>query len=256
MDASIRDVKKGLLHVHVCRDRAELGQVAAAHAAKALRQAAASAVFASAPSQSETLAALAAEPGIPWDRLTAFHLDEYVGAQPDSPYSFRRFIMDHLLAKVKPARFEGLRGEATDLAAECARYASQWNALRPEVALLGIGENGHIAFNDPPHSRFLESQTVRMVDLTPECRLQQVHDGAFATFDAVPTAALTVSIAAIQAVPALFIMVPGIRKAEAVKAALDGPVSELCPASILRVHPNAMLFLDRESASLLSTSTE
>ena len=182
----------------------------------------------------------------------AFHLYEYVGASADSSHSFRRYLVDTLITKVKPAAFEALRGEAENLHAECARYTAQWLAAPPSVGLIGIGENGHIAFNDPPDSRFDDPATVRLVELTETCRVQQVHDGTFPTLEAVPTAALTVSIPAIQRVPHLFVMVPGIRKAEAVKAALEGPISELCPASILRHHPDATLFLDRDSASLLS----
>lgn len=246
----------GLLRVRVCGDRAELGQTAAGQVAQALRSKlragdAIAAVFASAPSQTETLAALAGEPGIAWDRVTAFHLDEYVGAEADSRHSFRRYLVENLLSKVKPAGFEGLRGEAADLDAERRRYAAEWATRSPVLGLIGIGENGHIAFNDPPNSRFLDPETVRIVELTTECRVQQVHDGTFPSLEDVPKGALTVSIPAIQAIPQLFIMVPGVRKAEAVKAALEGPVSENCPASILRVHRNATLFLDQDSASLL-----
>jgi glucosamine-6-phosphate deaminase len=245
------------VRLHVFDSRAALGRAAAADIAAFLRARlgatdAVSAVFAAAPSQTETLGALAAERGIAWDRVFAFHLDEYVGASAESAHSFRRYLMENLLGKVTPAGFEGLRGEATDLAAECARYAGEWTKNPPVVGLIGIGENGHIAFNDPPHSRFLDTETVRIVELTHECRVQQVNDGTFADLEAVPKAALTVSIPAIQGIRELFIMVPGARKAEAVKAALEGPVSEACPASILRMHPNAALFLDRESASLLS----
>jgi glucosamine-6-phosphate deaminase len=243
--------------VHVCSDRAALGLAAAAQIANFLRAKLRAAdsiavVFAAAPSQTETLAALAAEPGIAWDRVKAFHLDEYVGAAADSGHSFRRYLMEHLLGKVKPAGFEGLRGEAADLPAECARYAAEWTKGSPVVALIGIGENGHIAFNDPPDSRFDDPETVRIVELTRACRVQQVHDGTFPSLEAVPKAALTVSIPAIQRIPELFVMVPGARKAQAVKAALEGPLSEACPASILRTHPHATLFLDRDSASLLS----
>jgi glucosamine-6-phosphate deaminase len=248
--------RAGLLHVHVCDDRAELGQAAGTRAAAALRARlrggdAIAAFFASAPSQTETLAALAGEEGIAWNRVTAFHLDEYVGASADSPHSFRRYLVENLLSKVNPAGFEGLRGEAEDLPGECARYGGEWTRRGPVVGLLGIGENGHIAFNDPPDSRFLDPDVVRIVELTTECRVQQVHDGTFPTLEAVPKAAVTVSISAIQRVPELFIMVPGRRKAEAIQATLEGPISEDCPASILRTHPNASLFIDRDSASLL-----
>lgn len=260
MMARMASFQAGLLRVVVSENREELGRRAAADVAAALRARleqvdAIAAVFASAPSQSETLAALAQQQGIRWKSVTALHLDEYVGARAEDSHSFRRYLTEHLLDLVKPAGFEGLRGEAPDLAAECARYGAEWARLSPVIGLLGIGENGHIAFNDPPHSRFLEAETVRLVDLTEECRVQQVHDGAFPNLPAVPKSALTVSISAIQRIPQLFIMVPGVRKAEAVKATLEGPVSEDCPASILRVHANATLYLDRDSASLLNRAS-
>lgn len=241
------------MRVLVFEDRAALGRAAAAAVATLLRAQAGTtaAVFAAAPSQTETLAALADEPGIGWDGVRAFHLDEYVGASDDSSHSFRRYLMETLFSKVKLAGFEGLRGEALDLAAECARYGAEWKKASPTVGLIGIGENGHIAFNDPPDSHFDDTETVRIVELTHECRVQQVHDGTFPSLEAVPKRALTVSIPAIYGIAELFVMVPGPRKAEAVKAALEGPVSEGCPASILRNHPRATLFLDRDSAALL-----
>ena len=238
-----------LLEVRVYADRRELGRAAAQAAADALRQPC-SALFAAAPSQDETLAALAETPGIDWSQIHAFHLDEYVQATPESEHSFRRYLIRNLFSKVAIARFEGLQGEAPDLTAECLRYSALLAAAYPTVGLLGIGENGHLAFNDPPAARFDDPALVRVVELTEACRRQQVYDKTFAALEAVPRAALTVTIPALMKVERLFIMVSGARKAEAIQAALHGPVSEACPASVLRTHPRAVMFLDQESAGV------
>jgi glucosamine-6-phosphate deaminase len=242
--------RAGSLVVEIHPDRATLGNAAARAIAVAFHTPLA-VMFAAAPSQSETLAALLENGQIDWEGVTAFHLDEYAGARPDSPHSFRRFLIEKLFSQVKLARFEGLRAESYDLQAECKRYAAALEADPPSVALLGIGENGHLAFNDPPAAKFDDPAAVRVVDLTESCREQQVHDKTFPMLDAVPRQALSVTIPRIMQVPALFVMVPGTRKAEAVRDALEGPIAEACPASILRTHPNATLFLDRDSAALL-----
>lgn len=237
----------GSLKVEIHEHRIALGR-AAAQAAAASFQTPLSVMFAAAPSQSETLAALAENGEIAWSEITAFHLDEYAGARPDSQHSFRRFLIENLFSRVTIDRFEGLRAESEDLEAECKRYAAALDQAPPLVALIGIGENGHLAFNDPPAARFDDPQDVRLVDLTESCRQQQVHDKTFPTLAAVPLQALSLTIPRIMRVPQLFVMVPGIRKAEAVRAALEGPISEACPASILRTHPNATLYLDTDSA--------
>ena len=160
--------------------------------------------------------------------------------------------MEQLFCRVPLRHFEALRAEALDLAAECLRYASALENDPPQVALLGIGENGHVAFNDPPDARFDDPVDVRVVQLTEACRLQQVHDATFSTLAAVPRSALSVTIPRVLQVPCLFVMVVGPRKARAVRAALEDPITEACPASILRTHSQATLFLDTESAALLS----
>ena len=236
------------LEVRVFENRQALGQAAAAAVAETLTRPC-SAVFAAAPSQNETLAALGEAPGIDWHNIHAFHLDEYAQATPESPHSFRRYLTDHLFSKVPVGRFEGLRGEAADLAEECNRYTALLNMAYPTVGLLGIGENGHLAFNDPPAARFNEPALVRVVELTETCRQQQVHDKTFPDLEAVPRAALSLTIPALMKIEQLFVMVPGKWKAAAIHASLRGPICEACPASILRTHPRAILFLDRESAS-------
>jgi glucosamine-6-phosphate deaminase len=243
------------MQIQILPTRAAMGSSAAAAIAAFFRShTPLAAMFAAAPSQTETLEALIAEPGIDWPGIQAFHLDEYSGAVPDSPHSFRRYLKDTLFSRVPVGRFEGLRAEANDLEAECSRYAGELAVANPSVALLGIGENGHLAFNDPPGARFDDPAAVRIVRLTESCRRQQVHDKTFPDLDSVPLTALSVTIPRLMQVPHLFVMVPGARKAEAVRAALEGPITEDCPASILRQHPDVSLFLDRDSASLLRSA--
>ncbi|HBY62235.1 MAG TPA: glucosamine-6-phosphate deaminase [Solibacterales bacterium] len=241
----------GRLSLEVHYSRVEMGRAAAAAAAPFLRG---PALFASAASQVECLGALRQYQTIDWPAVSAFHLDEYVGMGPDHPASFRRFIREHLLDHVPVKGFDGLTGEAPDPEAECARYARLLDANPPQVCILGVGENGHLAFNDPPVARFDDPLAVKVVDLDLVCREQQVHDGAFASLADVPMKALTVSVRRIMQVPRLVVVVPGPRKAAAIRAALEGPITTECPASILRTHPNAALFLDRDSASLLSAT--
>jgi glucosamine-6-phosphate deaminase len=208
----------------------------------------AAAIFASAPSQNEFLSALREDAAIPWRKITAFHLDEYVGIGSDHPASFRRFLRDRLFDHVPVSAFHGLDGQARDPRAECARYAALLRQERPSLVVLGIGENGHLAFIDPPVCDFAEPSDVRVVDLDDACRRQQVHDGAFARVEDVPRTALSLSVPLIMGVPRAVAIVPGPAKRTAVAAAVEGPVTTACPASILRRHPDATLFLDRDSA--------
>jgi glucosamine-6-phosphate deaminase len=247
-------LSRGRLQVQVYPSRAMMGLAAARTVAQALRDllardGRAAAIFASAPSQNEFLAALRDEPGIEWPRLTAFHLDEYVGIAPDHPASFRRFLVDRLFAHVKVAAFHGLDGQAGDLAAECARYAALLRREAPTLAVLGVGENGHLAFIDPPVCDFAEPADVRVVELDEPCRRQQVHDGCFPGLDDVPRTALSLTVPLLLRVPRAVAIVPGRAKRAAIAAAVRGPVTRACPASILRRHRDATLFLDEDSAA-------
>jgi glucosamine-6-phosphate deaminase len=193
-----------------------------------------------------------ATPGIDWRRVSAFHLDEYLGMTDDAPQSFRRFLIDRLVDRTPLGEFHGLRGEAEDPAAECARYARLLDEQAPDFAVLGIGENGHLAFIDPPFCDFDDPAAVKVVELDEVCRAQQVNDGAFATLDEVPRNALSLTIPAVMRRPKLFAIVPGPAKRNAIRDTVEGPVATSCPASILRTHPDAHLFVDRDSAALLS----
>jgi len=255
-EAPSRDLGRGRLAVQVHPDRPAVGRAAAALVSARIRQMVdrdgrAAAVFASAPSQNELLAALRVEATLPWRKLTAFHLDEYVGIGPRHPASFRRFLADRLFDHVPVRAFHGLDGEAADQAGECARYAALLQRERPGLAILGVGENGHLAFIDPPVCDFAEKTDVRVVELDEPCRRQQVHDGSFPRLEDVPRTAFSLTIPFIMAVPRAVAVVPGPAKRAAIRAALDGPVTRACPASVLRRHPHATLMLDEDSAALV-----
>lgn len=244
----------GRLRVEVFPSRPMMGLAAARTVAEAIRnllarEGRAAVIFASAPSQNEFLAALRQEPGIDWPRLTAFHLDEYVGIAPDHPASFRRFLVDRLFAHVKVAAFHGLDAQAPDLASECARYAGLLRHAAPALAILGIGENGHLAFIDPPVCDFAERADVRVVELDEPCRRQQVNDGCFPSLAEVPRTALSLTVPFLMRVPRAVAIVPGPAKRAAIQAAVRGPVTTACPASVLRRHRDATIFLDEDSAS-------
>ena len=244
------------LNVYIYESRSKMGDAAAdvvAAEIRALIQARGKAVgiFASAPSQNEFLAALVEAPGIDWSRVIGFHLDEYLGMDDQAPQSFRRFLIDRLVSKVALQEFHGLRGESGDGAIESERYGKLLAASPPDFAVLGIGENGHLAFIDPPFCDFDDPRPVKVVELDDVCRAQQVNDGAFANLDEVPRHALSLTIPTLMARPKLFAIVPGPAKRQAIKSTIEGPVAPSCPASILRRHPNAHLFIDIDSAALL-----
>jgi len=256
-DGLIDSFRADNLNVYVYDRRANMGAAAASVVAQEIRGLIASrgravGIFASAPSQNEFLAALVESPGIDWSRVIGFHLDEYLGMDERAPQSFRRFLIDRLVSKVPFGEFNGLRGDAEDGSTETERYSELLAANPPDFAVLGIGENGHLAFIDPPFCDFEDPQRVKVVELDPICRAQQVNDGAFPTIDDVPHHALSLTIPTIMARPRLFAIVPGPAKRQAIKSAIEEPIATICPASILRRHPDAHLFIDRDSASLLS----
>lgn len=235
--------------------REEMGRAAAADAIDALAQmladkAEVNIVFAAAPSQNEMLTAFRKASGIDWNRINAFHMDEYVGIKPGSPESFSGYL-DNIIFKQLPfASVYRMNGMA-DPKVECQRYADLLRANPIDIVLMGIGENGHIAFNDPPIADFNDPLLVKVVELEQSCRQQQVNDGCFATIDAVPKLAITLTIPALFKAKRLFCCVPGERKAVALRNTLTGPVGVACPASILRKHDGVMLYADADAAKLL-----
>ena len=222
------------LRVEVLPSRPMMGLAAARTSSEAIRDllardGRAAVIFASAPSQNEFLAALRQEPGIDWPRITAFHLDEYVGIAPDHPASFRRFLVDRLFDHVKVAAFHGLDGQATDLAAECSRYAALLRQQAPALAILGIGENGHLAFIDPPVCDFAERADVRVVELDEPCRRQQVNDGCFPSLAEVPRTALSLTVPSPDASPARGGDRPGPGQARGHRRGPPGPGHDRLP---------------------------
>jgi glucosamine-6-phosphate deaminase len=210
-------------------------------------------VFAAAPSQDAMLAELRAAVGIDWARVTAFHMDEYVGLDACAPQLFATYLRTHLFDVVGPGEVH-LLDPANGLAQEADRYTRLLSHAPIDIVCLGIGENGHLAFNDPPVADFEDPQVVKLVELDEDCRRQQVNDGCFPRLDDVPRRALTLTIPALLSARIAFVVVPGKTKASAVNNALTGPIDERCPASALRRHPDATLFIDPDSASLLPDS--
>lgn len=206
-------------------------------------------LFASAPSQREFFAAIARDKRIPWGRVDVFHLDDWVGLGPTHPASLGRFLRVRI--PTPPARMDWIRGDARDPELECRRYAERLGEQQIDVACVGFGDNGHLAFNEPGDADPLDPRAVRVVRLDAASREQQVADGLFRSLPEVPDSALSVTVPTIMGARVLIAVVPGRRKAEAVVRALTWPVGEACPASFVRTHPAASVYLDQEAASLL-----
>jgi glucosamine-6-phosphate deaminase len=233
------------------------GARAAAQALIALGQAhpSVSAIFATGSSQFQILDALTAHHDIPWDRVTGFHMDEYVGIPADHPASFRRYLRERLLRKVQMQDFFEIDGDAPDPEQAAREYARRLRAANPMLCFLGIGENGHLAFNDPAVADFNDERDSKIVCLDDVCRKQQAAEGWFASVDQVPESAITLTIPTLMRVPKLIVSVPGPRKASIVRRSLEEPISTECPATILRNHPDVTIYLDVESADHLHPDT-
>jgi glucosamine-6-phosphate deaminase len=202
-------------------------------------------------SQLDFIQALVEIDGIRWPLVEMFHMDEYVGLSAQHPASFRLWIKRRLEDKVALGAANYICGDAQDTGAEIARYSALLASAPIDVAFVGFGENGHIAFNDPPTANFQDPAAVKVVELDTACRQQQVGEGHFPDIDSVPRTAITVTCSGLFAAAAWVCCVPEARKARAVRDALTGPISTSCPASVVRLHPSASVFLDEESASLL-----
>ena len=244
------------MKVEVFDTKSEMGEAAAREAAAIIREAIdargeARVVAATGASQFGFLDALAREGGIDWGKVTFFHLDEYVGLPESHPASFRKYLKERLAERVRPGAFHFIDGEAPDPLEECRRLGGLISQVEVDVAFVGIGENGHLAFNDPP-ADFETEEPYIVVNLDDACRRQQVGEGWFASLDEVPRRAISMSIKQILKSRRVICVVPDARKARAVKDCLESEVSPLRPASALRRHEGATVYLDRESASLLA----
>ena len=208
-------------------------------------------IFAAAPSQNDVLKSLTLDKDIEWNRINAFHMDEYIGLSKDAPQGFGNFLKEHIFGLVPFKSVNYIDCTAENPEKEAERYAKILEENPTDVVIMGIGENGHIAFNDPPVADFCDKVLVKPVKLDEICRNQQVNDGCFKSIDEVPTHALTLTVPALVRAPYLFCIVPAPTKANAVKETLTGSIDEHCPASILRVQDNAILYLDKDSSKLI-----
>ena len=243
------------LLVEIADSKELLGQAVARRFAEAVSQALAdhdevSVILATGNSQLPFVTALHSLTGIEWSRVNVFHMDEYCGMPDTHPASFRLWMQQKIVDAFHPKQFFGIRGDCEPIGEELARYSQLLEAADPAICVMGIGENGHLAFNDPP-ADWETAELIHVVDLDEVCRGQQVGEGHFATMADVPPQAVSLTVPALLRPRTVLVGTPESRKAVAVKATLEGPVSPLCPASILRRSPNATLFLDRDSAALL-----
>lgn len=246
--------------IKVFEDKKNLGRAAADQAASAIRRAisergTARIIAATAASQLEFLDALTKSPGIDWAKVEAFHLDEYIGLPVTHPGSFRKMLMEQLVNKTGITRYHLLDGDAADPVAVVKEAGKQLASAPIDIAFLGIGENGHIAFNDPP-ADFETEEPYIIVNLDEACRQQQVGEAWFANISQVPKQAISMSARQILKAKEILAVVPDKRKAQAIKACFEGEISPMAPASILRRHPNATVYVDTNSASLLGSGIQ
>ncbi len=251
------------MKVHISPNKDELGRQAAEDGAALIRNALAkqgnaTVIVATGASQFEMLSALVEAPDIDWSRVTAFHLDEYTGMSATHPASFRKYLKERFVDKLPIGTFHFINGEGLngngDMPAECARLGELICARTVDVAFVGIGENGHLAFNDPP-ADFETEEPYLIVDLDEGCRRQQLGEGWFETIDDVPRQAISMSVRQIMKSKHIICSVPDQRKAKAVQGSVEGPVTNQVPASILQQHDQTTMYLDQPSASLLQKKT-
>ena len=253
----LEQYKRDQLTIKKYTTRQEMGAAAAADAEKVIAEIIAekgyiNMIFAAAPSQNEMLQSLLSSDRIDWSKVNAMHMDEYVGLPEGSAQSFGTYLNSHIFSHKTFKSVHYIRGFVEDTQAECARYTEILQQYPVDVVCLGIGENGHIAFNDPWVAEFEDKKAVKVVQLDEMCRNQQVNDGCFPAIDDVPTHAITLTIPSLLAAKYMFCVVPAATKAEAVKNTVYGPISENCPASIMRTHGAATLYCDADSGKYLT----
>ena len=249
-------MKVGQMQVYIAESRAQMGEISGHDVAAMLKTLLAikdeiNVMFAAAPSQNDVLATLVSDKEIAWDRVNAFHMDEYIGLAKTAPQGFGNFLRERVFSKADFKTVNYINPEAADPQAEADRYEALLKEFPMDVCILGIGENGHVAFNDPGEADFNDPRLVKTVTLDERCRQQQVNDGSFATLDDVPKTAMTVTVPGLLRAKAMFCIVPTTNKAEAVKNTVLGEINDMCPASILRTKAGAKLYLDPDAASLL-----
>ena len=252
----MKTFKKDKLTVEIYENRTLMGEAAArdikAKIAELLAQKQEiNMIFAAAPSQNDVLKSLVEDEEIEWNRVNAYHMDEYIGLDKEAPQGFGNFLREHIFGLVPFKSVHYIDITTANPETEAERYGKLLQENPTDIVIMGIGENGHIAFNDPPVADFKDKKWVKPVKLDELCRQQQVNDGCFASLDKVPTHAMTLTVPTLVKAPYLFCIVPAPTKAKAVYETLNGSIDEHCPASILRTHDNAILYLDNESSKLL-----
>jgi len=260
MTSSTQNVKRfnvGTIKLEVHLTGKAAGKAAAQAAAEELRRLDQSGkdigvIFATGASQLDTLGVLTSIPGLPWQHVLGFHMDEYVGLDENHPASFRRYLREKLSSRVAMRKFFEMDGNPVGIDSFARGYIQSLHASNPQLCLLGIGENGHLAFNDPAEADFNDHLPIKVVTLDDACRQQQVSEGWFANREEVPRQALTLTIPTLFRVPKLIVSVPGSRKAEAVKRTLENAISTDCPSTLLQTHPDVTIYLDVDSAAALS----
>jgi len=250
-----KEFKADKLTVRIFPDRESMGQAVAYDVAKKMNEiialkGALRMIFAAAPSQNEFLATIR-KLDIPWLKVEAFHMDEYIGIDPNAPQGFGNFLRKAIFQHLPFKSINYINSLAKNPDAECKRYSELINSSVIDICAMGIGENGHLAFNDPPVADFNDPLTMKTVELDSICRQQQVNDGCFSTFNEVPTHAYTLTIPTLLACKYLFVTVPAKTKADAVYKTINNPISTDCPSTILRNYDNAILYLDMDSAKLI-----
>jgi glucosamine-6-phosphate deaminase len=255
-NGEVKHFQIGTMKVEVHTSPKSMGAAAARAAAEGLKESGRSReivgmIFATGASQLDTLDALIRIGDLPWNRVRGFHMDEYIGLPVDHAASFRGYLRKKLTEKVNMKEFFEVDGTAPDPEQVCRDYAEKLRSSDPQLCLLGIGENGHLAFNDPAVADFHDPLAVKVVQLDPVCRQQQAAEGWFKTSREVPESAITITIPTLLRVPRLIVSVPGIRKAKIMRRALGDAISTECPASILRTHPDVTVYLDKDAASEL-----
>jgi glucosamine-6-phosphate deaminase len=256
----VEHLKLGALKVQIYPSSRAAGLAAAQATAETLKELgqlhdSIGVIFATGASQLDTLDALTSIENLPWNRVHGFHLDEYVGIDPDHPASFRRYLKEKLTQKVRMKEFSEVDGSSPNPEQVCRDYAGKLVIASPKLCLLGIGENGHLAFNDPSVADFEDPLDVKVAHLDIVCRQQQAAEGWFPSFQEVPDYAITLTIPTVFRVPKLIVSVPGSRKAAIMRRVLEGSISTECPASILRTHPDVTIYLDMNSAAELDAVT-
>ncbi len=244
------------LKVRIYETRVEMGAEAAKDVAEKIKelllhQQFVNIIFAAAPSQNEFLYALSRYKGINWSRVNGFHMDEYIGLQPIASQSFAYFLKEKIFDRVSFNSVYYINGNAADPVAECHRYARLLRENQPDIVCMGIGENTHIAFNDPHTADFNDPFLVKVVTLDEASRQQQVHDGCFIALQDVPESAITLTVPALLKAQSCFCIVPGSNKADAVKNTINNEVQEMYPSTSLKRHNDATLYLDNDSAAKL-----